>query len=192
MGGAGAIEPDDATLLAAWAKGDTGAGTAFIRRYGPLLWRYFSNKLSSEVEDAMQTTMASCVQYRERLVQAKSPRAYVLSIARNHLFAIVRGRGSASPYLSSIASTEASPSSAVHRRRQADALRRAVRELPLVYQEALELHYWEGLKGSELSEALGVPEGTMRSRLRRARLALSQRMAGAGDDRPRQRAPSPR
>lgn len=167
---------DDASLLRAWAQGETAAGTAFIRRYGPLLWRYFSNKLSSEVEDAIQGTMVACVQYRERLAQAKSPRAYVLSIARHHLYEVVRRRGLASPYVSSIASTEASPSSTVHRMRRADALRRAVRELPLVYQEVLELHYWEGLEGAALTEALGVPEGTMRSRLRRARIALGQRL----------------
>ena len=174
---------EDETLLQAWASGEASAGTAFIERFGPMLWRYFSNKLSSEVEDAIQATMVACVQYRDRLAQARSPRAYVLSIARHHLYEVVRRRGLASPYVSSIASTEASPSSTVHRQRRADALRRAVRELPLVYQEVLELHYWEGLKGSALTEALGVSEGTMRSRLRRARLALGERL-GADPQRP--------
>ncbi len=41
----------------------------------------------------------------------------------------------------------------------------------------LELHYVRGFKGPELAEVLAVPEGTVRSRLRRARAALAQHMS---------------
>ena len=34
-------------------------------------------------------------------------------------------------------------------------------------QIAIELHYWEGLRGPEIAVVLGIPEGTVRSRLRR-------------------------
>jgi RNA polymerase sigma-70 factor (ECF subfamily) len=41
----------------------------------------------------------------------------------------------------------------------------------------LELFYWEEQSGSELAEILGVPEGTIRTRLRRARQLLAEQVA---------------
>jgi DNA-directed RNA polymerase specialized sigma24 family protein len=41
-----------------------------------------------------------------------------------------------------------------------------MRHLPVDLQVILELHYWEDLPGPELSEALDVPLGTAKSRLR--------------------------
>ncbi|MBL8945084.1 MAG: hypothetical protein JNK45_18105 [Myxococcales bacterium] len=40
----------------------------------------------------------------------------------------------------------------------------------------LELHDWEKLAGPELAEILGVPEGTVRTRLRRAKQLLLERI----------------
>lgn len=62
---------------------------------------------------------------------------------------------------------------------------RALRAIPLDLQIALELHFWEDLSGPEMAEALEVPEGTVRSRLRRAKEAVRAKMeelASAGDE----------
>ena len=52
-----------------------------------------------------------------------------------------------------------------------------LRAIPVNYQVVLELHYWEGMTTSQISEVLGVPNGTVRSRLQRARDALEAAMA---------------
>jgi RNA polymerase sigma-70 factor (ECF subfamily) len=44
--------------------------------------------------------------------------------------------------------------------------------LPVDLQVALELHYWEDLSTAELAGILEIPQGTVKSRLRRAREAL--------------------
>ena len=44
-------------------------------------------------------------------------------------------------------------------------------------QVALELHYWEDLSGPELAAVLEIPEGTVRSRLRRGRELLQEAFA---------------
>lgn len=41
-------------------------------------------------------------------------------------------------------------------------------------QILLELYYWEELGGPALAELYGVPEGTIRTRLRKARIALER------------------
>jgi RNA polymerase sigma factor (sigma-70 family) len=48
----------------------------------------------------------------------------------------------------------------------------ALRELPLDLQVALELHYWEKCQVAEIAAALELPEGTVKSRLRRGRELL--------------------
>jgi RNA polymerase sigma-70 factor (ECF subfamily) len=47
-----------------------------------------------------------------------------------------------------------------------------LRSLPEIEQEVLALCVWEGLTSTEAATALGVPEGTVRTRLHRARARL--------------------
>jgi RNA polymerase sigma factor (sigma-70 family) len=55
---------------------------------------------------------------------------------------------------------------------QAKAMVSAVRALPAADREVLLLVAWEQLTPAEAAEVLGVPQGTARSRLHRARAAL--------------------
>lgn len=60
------------------------------------------------------------------------------------------------------------------RRQQLQVLYAALQALPLDLQITLELFYWEELPAIEIGSILGVPEGTVRSRLRRARQRLAE------------------
>jgi len=44
------------------------------------------------------------------------------------------------------------------------------------YQIALELYFFEHMTGPEIAEVLGIPEPTVRTRLRRGRLALQEQV----------------
>ncbi len=55
---------------------------------------------------------------------------------------------------------------------EAVSVRAALRELPPEYREVLLLYYWEEMTYEEIAEALGVPMGTVKSRLHRAKEAL--------------------
>ena len=54
-----------------------------------------------------------------------------------------------------------------------EELMRAVNKLPTAFREAVLLHYYQGLGISEIAQMLGLPEGTISSRLSRARKKLS-------------------
>lgn len=62
------------------------------------------------------------------------------------------------------------------------ALGRALATLRSDDRESLLLFAWEGLTYSEISSAFGVPIGTVRSRIHRARLALRSQLIAAGID----------
>lgn len=57
-----------------------------------------------------------------------------------------------------------------------DRLRDAIRELPTEYQACVTLHYLEGLAVTEIGETLGVPAGTVKTWLFRAREALKDKL----------------
>ena len=57
-------------------------------------------------------------------------------------------------------------------------LREAVRKLPAGFREVVLLHYFQGYGIAEISQMLGVPEGTISSRLSRARKKLEELLKG--------------
>ena len=60
-------------------------------------------------------------------------------------------------------------------------LKKAVSQLPLDFRAAVVLVDLQGLPYQEASEALGVPEGTLKSRVSRARKALYQILVSQGE-----------
>lgn len=106
-------------------------------------------------------------------------------IARNELFdhykRASRERGTFDPSVSALTDLAPTPSAAVAANDERAAMTLALREIPLELQVAVELHYWEELTTAELADALGVPQGTAKSRLRRAKSLLRDRLGpGAG------------
>ncbi len=57
----------------------------------------------------------------------------------------------------------------------------AITDLPEVERDTLLLHAWEGLTYEDVADALGIPVGTVRSRLNRARGRLRELVATAGE-----------
>jgi RNA polymerase sigma-70 factor (ECF subfamily) len=58
----------------------------------------------------------------------------------------------------------------------------AVTALPEPERDALILHVWEGLSYQEIAVALGIPIGTVRSRLNRARGRIRELTGGRGEE----------
>ncbi|MBI4955372.1 MAG: sigma-70 family RNA polymerase sigma factor [Myxococcales bacterium] len=53
----------------------------------------------------------------------------------------------------------------------------ALRHVPVECQEVLELHYWEQMDTDSIATVVGVPQGTVKSRLARGRRLLAERLA---------------
>ncbi len=163
----------DAELLLAWRAGDEQAGRALVERHIEGLYAFFRSKLAGEVDDHIQRVFLSLVEARDRIQDAQSLRVYLFRVARNELYTHFRRRrtdlvGTALGDVS-VEDLGERPSQWLARRQEQRLLVRALRRLPLDDQIALELFYWERLTGGQIARVLGMPEGTVRTRLRRAR-----------------------
>ena len=87
-------------------------------------------------------------------------------------------RGSLSAVLSDESSEN--PAAAAERRDMGRALERSISRLRTEYREAVVLFYLEGASYQDICEATGLPLGTVKTNLHRARNELAQEMAALG------------
>ncbi len=166
----------DEQLLKAWADGDQSAGATLLRRHFEALHRFFRTKAPDAHQDLIQSTMLECVRSRG-LFRGDAPfRAFLFGVARNcllhHFRSQARDRLDFDASRSSVLDLDPRPSTLAVRNEQHARLLEAMRRIPLDLQMVLELHYWEEMGTRELATVLDIPQGTVKSRLRRAREAL--------------------
>lgn len=174
-------EPADFELLERWRAGDRGAGNRLFGRHFRSLFRFFRSKVADEIaEDLTQATFLACVDGRDAFRSAASFRTYLFAVGRNQLLMYLRKRGRHDKVIEfqtvSMADLGAGPGSLAVAKAEQRLLLRALRRIPVDFQIAVELYYWEGLPTRELATVLDVPEGTVRSRLARAREHLGEQM----------------
>ncbi len=176
------VATSDVALLEAWRGGDRSAGDRLIDRHFDAVCRFFRSKLGDDVEDLIQRTFLDCVERRDSITRP-SFRAYLFAVARNRLFDHLR-QGLRRPVdnLGSLSVAEmcTRPSGKIDRARSRDRIAAAMRCLPADFQIALELAYWEGLRGAEIASVLEISAHTVRSRLSRGRAMLRERLASEG------------
>lgn len=170
----------DEELLTAWRAGDTRAGDLFVRRMFVPIRRFFASKVGGEVEELVQQTFARVVEARMRFEGRSSPRTFVYGIARNVLREHYRRRHRSDIDVEEMAVRDmaAGPSTLRWRQREDELLLESLRTLPLKMQIALELFYWDDFTAREVAEILEVPEGTVASRLGRAKERLRWHFEG--------------
>ena len=112
--------------------------------------------------------------------------AWLLSIVRNTCFTwMEKNRRGISTGLDEeaqgLASPSAGPEEAMQRSDEGQMLRRALEELSIELREVVVLRELEGLSYKEIASALGLPMGTVMSRLSRGRDRLQQCLVGRAE-----------
>lgn len=170
----------DAELLDRWRQGDRNAGKALFERYYEPLECFFVNKVPSGVGDLVQETFRMCLEARDRIDDPAKFRAYLFSVAFNVLrghFRKKARRGTEVDFeLVSVEAIVPGACSVLVEREEQRLLLEGLRRIPVADQAILELDYWESMKMSEIGVVLGIPEGTAKSRLHRARKRLKDAM----------------
>jgi RNA polymerase sigma-70 factor (ECF subfamily) len=171
---------DDLDLLRAWQAGDGAAGRELFERHWGGVYGFLRAKLPAAAADLAQQTFEGLLRDAARAQQGGSVRGLLFAIARNVLVDHLRRasrRREIDTTVSSLQDLAPSPSQLVAEREEHRALFEALRRIPLDQQIALELFYWQELPASEIAQVIGVPEGTVRSRLRLGLRALHQGLA---------------
>ena len=168
----------DFELLLRWRDGDNDAGDELLGRHFASVYRFFASKAADHAQDLSQRTFLACVEARDRLDDRASFKAYLFGVARRRLtdhFRRYHRKDARTDYgEQSVEDLGGTPSQWVALREQQRILLRALRRIPLDFQICIELFYWENMPMAEIAETLGIAEGTVKSRLSRAKARLRE------------------
>ncbi|MEM6995466.1 MAG: RNA polymerase sigma factor [Myxococcota bacterium] len=182
-------EPSDADLLEAWRGGAAAAGDRLLLRHFDSLYLFFRTKLDGPIDDLIQATLLGAVESRDAFRGDASFRTFLLAIARKQLLRHFRSSYRAGkvfdPAQGSVVGVAPNTSATrkLGKRDDRRILVEGLRHLPLDLQIAVELYYWERLSIGDVAEICGIPPGTVKSRLSRARGLLDDAMQRVGADR---------
>jgi RNA polymerase sigma factor (sigma-70 family) len=124
-------------------------------------------------EDVEQETVLACLENIDRLSRASNTEAFLVAVARNQLRLHLRQRTRMSHRHAVAATLE--PLRHCHDRGaddQADSLDLVLEELPGPMRSLVQMVYWSGLSQPQVAAILGVPVGTVATRLRLAKTRL--------------------
>jgi RNA polymerase sigma-70 factor, ECF subfamily len=154
--------------------------TRFANEHARFLYRIAWSVLrhSEDAEDCVQEALLKL--YRgESWRQMANERAFLASV----VWRLALDRRSARQPVAEeeaaqqLADFRPSPESAAAEEDERELLRELIAELPEELRDTLRLSALEELNSREIGELMGVPEGTVRTRLMRARVELQERWA---------------
>lgn len=185
------VTADDDRWIEHAREGDTRAFAELVRRHQDRVFR-FVLRMTGSRDEAMDLTQETFIKAWEALPRWQPQaqfRTWLFQIARNGALDVLRRRSLAQ--LVPIDDEAAVPAHAPRPDEQLDTRQRVglldtmLRKLPVEHREILLMREVEGLSYSEIATALGIQEGTVKSRIARARANLLdryRRATGETDD----------
>jgi RNA polymerase sigma-70 factor (ECF subfamily) len=182
---------DEDLLRQCRSGADPRAFETLVRRYEHELYSYLRRYLGSAemAEDVFQATFLQVHLKQEHFEEGRRFRPWLYTIATNqaidaqrrnkrHRMASLDGRATGSDDVGALVEMLAgNGSTAVEQLEEEEArawVRGAVEELPDPLKSTLLLVYHQGMKYREAADALGIPVGTVKSRLNSALLKLNE------------------
>jgi RNA polymerase sigma-70 factor, ECF subfamily len=171
----------DDELVAAVAAGDRVALELLYRRHGPWLAGRLAARTTSVdlAEEALQDTFMAAWRGARSYSGTGEVPAWLWGIARRRLASLARRQGPGVLPLDATAEQVAAgdtPEEAVLGQDASARVRTAVARLPDEQRAAVTAVVYEGKSIQQAAEAAAVPEGTLKSRLHRARLHIRKEL----------------
>ncbi len=177
-----AREPSDEELLLALAAGDDNALGPLYRRHVPMVYKTAAQALGPDAaEDIVQEVFASVWKNAQTFDPSRGPaRPWILQIARSRVLNEMRRR-SRKPEsreerdasdLQDSPDGASPPDQALWEEYRRSAVRQAIGSLPQSQRQALSLAFFEELTHEQVANALKVPLGTTKTRIRSGMLRL--------------------
>jgi RNA polymerase sigma-70 factor (ECF subfamily) len=146
------------------------AVVALLRRHMLRVRRYLSARILDGAEDVEQETALACLENVARLSFASNTEAFVVAMARNQLRMHLRQRkriASRDLVAASLGPVDAPYDGGADD--PADSVESVVEALPEAMRVVVRMVYWDGLSQPQVARTLGVPVGTIATRLRLAK-----------------------
>jgi RNA polymerase sigma-70 factor (ECF subfamily) len=179
---------DEALLVKYRQEGDQEGFRELVRRYEPELYHYLCRYLhnASLAEEVLQATFLRLHQHRDRFQADHRVRPWLYTIATHLAIDALRSRGrhpavsldtehgEEATLLDLVRGASDDPVVGLENEEERQWLRHAMAELPAHLRQALDLVYFGSMKYSDAAEQLGVPLGTLKSRLHEALVKLNR------------------
>ena len=175
----------DAQLVAKHLKGDKEALQILISRYLKQIYnfsyRYVGN--AHDAEDLTQEVFIKTWRNLKKFDQTRNFKTWIFKIAQNNCFDFLRKKKTIpfsefeneegeNTMAETLADQTPLPQELFDRENLARELAAAIEKLPLKYRTVLFLHYNDHFTFQEIAESMGEPLDTVKSRHRRAIIAL--------------------
>jgi RNA polymerase sigma-70 factor (ECF subfamily) len=169
----------DQRLAEAVLQGDQEAFRQLLERYQRLVasvaWRYGAR--GEEVEDLVSEVFFKVYRNMHQYRPEHAFSTWLYRLAANHVMdhgRRMRREAARGEMPQEIDDPGPGPGDRFDTSERSEVVRRCLEDLPPKYREAVFLVYIEGLSVEEASRTLGVPPGTIKSRLKRGRDALKK------------------
>jgi RNA polymerase sigma-70 factor, ECF subfamily len=171
--------PSDPDLVRRCRQGDPEAWRLLVRRHTPLAYRLALRMLRrpAEAEDATQEVFLRVHRSLGSYDPARPLAPWIGQIAYHACLRRLHGSGRLAgddAALAEVADDRPAPEDAAATQEAGALLERAIETLAAQDRALLVLRYREGLSDSEVAEATGMPEGTVKTRTYRARARLRE------------------
>jgi RNA polymerase sigma-70 factor (ECF subfamily) len=166
----------DAALMQEVALGSEGAFTALVRKHQESLVNFFGRMgAQADCEDLAQETFVRIFRYRERYRPAAQFSTFLYHVARN----VWADRGRKLLRLDRLVAayekeSRIGESSASARSGEGLDVQAALEKLSPKLREVIVLNIYQGLRYQEVADVLGIPLGTVKSRINHALAALKE------------------
>jgi RNA polymerase sigma factor (sigma-70 family) len=160
----------DEALVALAARGEEVALAELYDRFGRVAYGLALRILrdAALAEDAVQDAFLAIWRTAGRFMPERAKAStWILTLVHRRAVDLVRReeRRRAEPLEAATAGTEAAADETAWLRFERERVQRALRTLPDQQREAIELAYYGGFTQSELADRLGLPLGTIKSRM---------------------------
>ena len=164
-----------ARLAEAAILGDRDAFGALLAHWHPRLLAFARRKAGADGEDVLQAAAVTIATDLQRLRDPKRFGPWAMTIIARRAADKIDGEVRERQRRDALAlEPETAPSDTQNRLATRDALRKALAELPSDQRTLLTLHHIDGMTGPEIARLLGLPTGTVKSRLHTARAKLRE------------------
>jgi RNA polymerase sigma-70 factor, ECF subfamily len=180
-------QTEEAILIEAAKAGDQEAFRQIVERYQGAVHNLAYRMLGDpeEAEDAAQEIFVRLYRQLGRYDPERKFSTWTLAIATNYCIDQLRRRRMQLVPLENIIpwarARDAGPEGEALSRESRDEVQRLLKQLPEKYRAPLVLRYWEDLSCAEIAEILGVPEGTIKTQIHRARKQLGKMLERGGE-----------